>query len=309
MAMAGSLNVYAGILVMNSMAVVLNLITMIVIIASRKLRKTHNVFIWNIAFSDFTASFFNVFTILYRHFTGQFLAGPASTVMRTSYLTGICSTVSVALHRIAIIRFDPFNTRKLFTGPRCIFVCIIFWATFLIIFFMLQYYARRVYITISAFMPLLTFGAHCLCAVCYGLVYFTISGAARKAGLAGDTLKQRVKQNKSVLMTFALVVGTNILCWAPFCSRIVIGYVRPDWIPKTPSLDPTLWFKILENVAISFQGLNGILNPVIYFTRLSAFRQLLCAACSSYKNKRRSKNGESSQQTKETSSFAISAKM
>ncbi|XP_054766134.2 uncharacterized protein LOC129273115 [Lytechinus pictus] len=299
----GELDTYIPMLILNSIAIVCNAITVIVIIASKTLRKTQNIFLWNIAFSDFVATFMTVFTLLYRHFTREYISDQTGVLIRVSYLTGICSTVSVALHRIFVIRFDPFNTRKLFTGPRCIFVCIIFWAVLLTFSFAIQAFARQTYFAVSAILPLATFGAHCLSAVCYAVVYMTISGAARKAGLSGDTLEQRVKQNKKVLMTFALVVGTNILCWTPFCVRLIIGYVRPEWIVPVsyPYPDPTLWFIRLENAALCFQGVNGILNPLIYFTRLTGFRQLLRDTC--FRNRQTTENGDissSKAQTKET---------
>ena len=197
------------------------------------------------------------------------------------YFIGIFSTLAVALHRFIIIRFDPFNKRNLVTAPRCIILCVIIWAVPFATFFSFGRSTSIAFIRLG--LPALIFASNGLSTVCYALVYWAITSAARKAGLADRMLVQRIKQNKKVLTTFALVVGTNIVCWTPYCLCNFIATLRPDL--AFANYDYTLWFEVVYKLSRGIQSLNGVLNPIIYWTRLTDFRQLLKEICPCSRNK------------------------
>lgn len=200
---------------------------------------------------------------------------------RGSDICGITSTLAVAFHRFIILRFDPFNKRNLVTGPRLIASCILLWILAVGPLFALQLSptARSFFARLIA--PVLKLVAHSICAACYAVIYLTLSGTARKAGLSGNALVQRIKQNQKVLLTFALVVGTNFVCWTPHCVFYIISYARFDWVIVFVDgvLDLAFWYKILDIVSKSLTGLNGIINPIIYWTRIKDFRLVLNDIC------------------------------
>lgn len=187
----------------------------------------------------------------------------------------------MAFHRFIILRFDPFNKRSLVTGPRLIATCILLWVLAVGPLFALQLSptARSFFARLIA--PVLKLVAHSICAACYAVIYLTLSGTARKAGLSGNALVQRIKQNQKVLLTFALVVGTNFVCWTPYCVFYIISYTRFDWVIVFVDgvLDLAFWYKILDIVSKSLTGLNGIINPIIYWTRIKDFRLVLNDIC------------------------------
>lgn len=84
-----------------------------------------------------------------------------------------------------------------------------------------------------------------------------------------------------MLLTFALVVGTNFVCWTPHCVYYIISYARFDWVivfvDGVPDL--ALWYKFLDIVSKCLTGLNGIINPIIYWTRIKDFRLVLNDIC------------------------------
>lgn len=180
----------------------------------------------------------------------------------------------MAIHRFTIIRFDPFNKRNLATAPRCIAVCIVIWIIPVGTFITIKTFNKDARVETLIF-PIITFASHAICVVCYTIVYSTIASSARKAGLSDRMLVRRIKQNKQILTTFALVVGTNVVCWFPLSLSFFISYIRPDWVFNLNTFRLNSWFRVFANVSRGLLGLNGILNPIIYWTRLTDFRNLI----------------------------------
>ncbi|XP_003723953.1 melanocortin receptor 5-like [Strongylocentrotus purpuratus] len=120
---------YIAELVLQSLAFILNVLTVGVIIGRKKLRKQQNIFTCNIALADGLSALLVIVSIgqIYRDVKVKGVWWIVLT-FRSMYFIGIFSTLAVALHRFIIIRFDPFNKRNLVTAPRCIILCVIIWA-------------------------------------------------------------------------------------------------------------------------------------------------------------------------------------
>ncbi|XP_041481820.1 uncharacterized protein LOC121428990 [Lytechinus variegatus] len=328
-------SIYAkiGLITVDSLAILLNAATMIVILVNKKLRETRNIFIWNIACSDLLASTIAITTLIKRHFTGD-LGRPETTfLLRACYLTAVCSALSVAIQRFIVLRFDPFNTRNLVTARKCIIVCFLFWTcTIMAMYFNdlfrpvgkdgpglggpggshvrsgLDGLDRAVGTArpdtnirsggppdsdrsdfadkglkkgtglLRLLFPTVIFSAHIVSSVFYAVVYSAIANAARKAGLSGNVLEQRIKQNKKILITFGIVVLTNLSCWLPFCTLFFLQTTIEDltiFSGGPYSISGSMWIGLVRNLAMILIGLNACLNPIIYWTRITEFRRTL----------------------------------
>ncbi|XP_041477754.1 substance-P receptor-like [Lytechinus variegatus] len=271
-----SLSIYSGLVGIHGISVGMNAATVAAIIASKRLRKTQNIFVCNIATVDCITSTLAILTLLL-----SYLRGINITLlhlgMRAAVITGIFSALAVAIHRFIIIRFDPFNKRNLVTAPRCVVASIAFWLIPLGTFTAINLFNIDERVDLETLiLPMVSFVSHTICTVCYVTVYWTISNAANEqVGLSNRMLLQRIKQNKKVLVTFALVVGTNIVCSLPISFSYFIIYVRPDWVFNFETFTLNYKFWIYANVTRGLLGLNGILNPIIYWSRLTDFRNLI----------------------------------
>ncbi|XP_041476131.1 melanocortin receptor 4-like [Lytechinus variegatus] len=253
----------------NGLGVALNAVTVIAILAVKKLRTTQNIFTLNIALSDMAAA---LMSLIITFLNMSFIAQPVvvSALLSVAYTTGILSTLAVAFHRFIVIKLDPFNNRRLVTRARCIITSIVFWLMNSAIFVTIHYNVLENSL-LGFITPIVILGSHIASALCYIIIYFAVAASARRAGISA----QRAKQNARILITFALVVGTNILCWAPGCIYIIILYTQPrsSWGKLGAILIQVLrWWLI---------SANSVLNPIIYWSRLSDFRKFLNKICCS----------------------------
>nr|XP_054764632.1 adenosine receptor A2b-like [Lytechinus pictus] len=253
----------------NGLGIALNGATVIAIIAVKELRTTQNIFTCNIALSDMAAALISlIITILNVSFIEQPVV--ISAFLSVAYTSAILSTLAVAFHRFIVIKLDPFNNRRLVTGSRCIITCIVFWLMNSAIFVTIHYNILENSL-LGFITPIVILGCHIASAFCYVVIYFAVAASARRAGISA----QRAKQNARILITFALVVGTNILCWAPGCIYIIILYTQPrsSWGKLGAILIQVLRWWLFSA--------NSIVNPIIYWARLSDFRNFLSKRCCS----------------------------
>nr|XP_054765790.1 G-protein coupled receptor 12-like [Lytechinus pictus] len=270
-----SLSTYSVLVSLHGISVGMNAATVAAIIASKRLRKTQNIFTCNIAIVDCITSALTIIAILL-----SYLRDINISILhlgsRAVVITGIFSALAVAIHRFIIIRFDPFNKRNLVTAPRCVVASIAFWLVPLGTFTAIKLFNKDERVELETLiLPIVSIVSHAICTVCYVTVYWTILNAAHEVGLSNRMLLQRIKQNKKVLITFALVVGTNIACSLPLSLSFFISYVRPDWVFNFNTFKLNSSFRAFANVARGLLGLNGILNPIMYWTRLTDFRNLI----------------------------------
>ncbi|XP_041480947.1 melanocortin receptor 4-like [Lytechinus variegatus] len=263
-------------IIFQGLAFTLNALTVGIIITIKKMRKRQNIFTCNIALADGLSALLVIVAkgLLYQ---GVLYRGVLWILLsyRSLYFIGIFSTLAVALHRFIIIRFDPFNKRNIVTAPRCIIGCFLIWAVPFVTFFSIDLSTSLAIIRLG--LPAMIFATNGISTVCYLLVYWAITRAAHAAGLSDRALVQRLQQNRRVLVTFALVVLTNIVCWTPYCICNFISTARPDLAFDNRQFTP--WYGVTFKIARGMQSLNGVLNPIIYWSRLTDFRQLLKEVC------------------------------
>ncbi|XP_071490991.1 uncharacterized protein [Diadema antillarum] len=99
----------------------------------------------------------------------------------------IFSTLAIAFQRFVVIRLDPFGNRNLVTAPRSMAVCVIIW--FIVLF------------------------------------GYTVTRVSLQVGLPSDVQARCADQNRKILLTFGLVVGTTFVAWAMFpCVLLIVSF-------------------------------------------------------------------------------------
>ena len=185
----------------------------------------------------------------------------------------------MAFHRLILIRLNPFHCRRVVTAPRCIAVSIVFWLIFLAVYISFFKEHNIFYLV----QPILIFVTNGICGVCYIIVYVTLNKSARDVSLSSAAYQLRVKQNKRVLCTFALVVCSNMACWSIMCAFILFLYFAPQlaYVYDSTTDDNAVrpWVSMWGSTGYWFLNFNAVINPIIYWTRLSDFHRVLLSFC------------------------------
>ncbi|XP_071501525.1 adenosine receptor A2a-like [Diadema antillarum] len=265
--------------VLGAVSFLFNGITMAAIVFSRSLWKVSSVFIFNIALAD---SLSGILIAVERSFK---LLGKdtrfVASVFGAASMTSLLTTLAVAFHNLILIRIDPFNRRQLATFPRCVAVCLIIWLADVAMYMVTYRGVDSVpFFSKVVIAFLIVIGAF---AVTYVAVYATIARSMRNIGLSSDAYAQRMRKNKQIMCTFALIVGTNVICWFFMSFPLLLQFANPEALllydSSTGRYGAPFWLSIFYIVAFMAVGTNSILNPIIYWTRLGDFRQLLRNWC------------------------------
>ena len=126
-----------------------------------------------------------------------------STMWACIYVS-IISTLQVAIYQLVAIRLDPFGTRNIITTPRCVTTCVVTWVFSVATSALLENFSfRQVNIILLGLVFLIT-------TACYVLIYY---GVSKVPCMDNVQLQQRKAENKRVLRTFGLILGTSVACW------------------------------------------------------------------------------------------------
>ena len=199
--------------------------------------------------------------------------------MMAAITTSILSTLAVAFHRLILIRLSPFNCKRVVTAPRCIAVSVSIW---LVVFalYLGNLLLNDKYVFFNFVQSIINLSAITVCGICYIIIYSTLNNSTRDLRLSSHAHLRRVAQNKRVLCTFVLVVGSNIACWSLYCSWHLIGHIAPHILVQ--NYDPLTfapWANVMGYIAWFLVNINAVINPIIYWTRLSDFRRILLSCC------------------------------
>lgn len=197
-------------------------------------------------------------------------------------MTSILSTLAVALHRLILIRLSPFSCKRIVTALRCIAVSVTIWLVVFSVFLTNNLFNDEFTFFFSFIQPILNFSAITVSAICYIFVYATLLRSARQVRLSSDAHLRRIAQNKRVLCTFALIVGSNMACWSVYCVYLLLTYTSPNRLYKANeegNYEPADWAELLINIGWLLVNINAIINPIIYWTRLTDFRRVLLNCC------------------------------
>ena len=169
----------------------------------------------------------------------------------------IISTLLVAVYQFVSIRLDPFGTRNILTTPRCVATCVLTW----IFSGGLTAAVVVVHNTSYGLVTSLVFGLLLvITSVCYILIYY---GVSKVPSTDNVQMRQRKAENKRVLRTFGLILGTTAACLIlPLAYWIMFAYGH---INRCISIGAEVMLNI-----------NLCANSLIYWWRLKEFRSVCC---------------------------------
>ena len=168
----------------------------------------------------------------------------------------IISTLLVAIYQLVAIRLDPFETRNIITTPRCVATCVVTWVFSVATSALLQKFSfSKVNIILLGLVFLIT-------TACYVLIYY---GVSKVPCMDNVQLQQRKEENKRVLRTFGLILGTSGACW--LLPMVYWGMLATDQY--------NICMQLAQQVMITI-GLCA--NSIIYCWRLKEFRSI-CRGC------------------------------
>ena len=174
-----------------------------------------------------------------------------------SIYASVISTLLVAIYQLVAIRLDPFGTKNIITTPRCVATCVVPWVFSLATSTLLRRFNLMFVNNIIMLGSILS-----ITAACYILIYY---GVSKVPCMDNVQLQQRKAENKRVLRTFGLILGTSVACWLlpmVFWGMVGTGHYN-------------ICLGVAKNVMITI-GLCA--NSIIYCWRLKEFR-LICRGC------------------------------
>ena len=192
----------------------------------------------------------------------------AETMFTTGLIMSILSTLAIAVHRFIIVRFDPLGNRKIVTPCRSISVCVIGWVIVATVYTVAFYLEgedpviSRIGSTVAIWVCLV------ITLLCYGFVYCRIACASWYSARLEALTQGGIGVHKRILFTFSLVFGSTFICWIPI-SLILLLEGLGVWEDEE-------WVSIFSDVAFNLLCLIQVINPILYWTGLTAFRNQLC---------------------------------
>ena len=179
-----------------------------------------------------------------------------STFFTIGWICGyesIFTTLLVAVYQLVSIRLDPFGTRRIITTQRCVAACVASWAisgaTVTILFAFVRFSISKLIVITSALF---------ITSAIYSIIYYEVS---RTSCTDNVQLRQRKAENKRVLRTFGLILGTSVACWS-----LPLVY----WIVRLASSS----YDCIETGANIMISMNICANSIIYWWRLKEFRSV-----------------------------------
>ena len=183
-----------------------------------------------------------------------------------NFVPSVCQSVSmlsillVAVYQFITIRVDPFGSRHLITTPRCIGACVLSWAVPFVVFFAIREQGKDgEYMKIL--IPFEVLGT--LPALLIGIVYVLIYKSVANSSSNNPAMKERQRENKRLLCTYAIICGTTLVVVVLFC------------IIAMPSVQSLLDLGCVQMASTSLLELNLLCNVLVYWLRLKEFRSLI----------------------------------
>ncbi|XP_041478654.1 proteinase-activated receptor 2-like [Lytechinus variegatus] len=245
-------------LVTLTFAILINGFTLWLILYVPKLRDQRNIFTFNLAMADFVAATCEMFIATvasYEVKTGL------KVIFHCAILVSVLSVLAVACYRFIAIAFDPFGSRNLITAPRCIVGSVLMWVLLAVPMLVLKYCSSVYSMFLLLINPIIMFTSLAITAFCYVMTYKDISAAGRDAG-GIDQIKSRLKENRKVLATFAVITLTSCICWIVHCFHDILQIYA-------------IYYDNIDAVSNILVALNFVIDPVIYWWRLDEFRAVL----------------------------------
>eukprot|EP00057_Strongylocentrotus_purpuratus_P021263 XP_011675737.1 PREDICTED: uncharacterized protein LOC105443812 [Strongylocentrotus purpuratus] len=232
------------------------------------LRKQKNMFTFHLSFCDFIASLGIVMTYVPR-ISKELTPQPWTELLfATGLIVSILTTLAIAVERFVVFRVDPFGNRDIITPCRSVLVCLCGWLLVFVLYFLLAYFGKYFKLIIARLTLTTTiWSAILITATCYAFIYQRISSTSRNVGQSERFLQQRIKVHQKIVLTFGLVIASTCLCWIPMSIVEILEGLE--------LYGDRVWFVHVDRVSFNILCLNQVLNPIIFWSRLTEFRNQL----------------------------------
>ncbi|XP_022105536.1 adenosine receptor A3-like [Acanthaster planci] len=250
-------------------AVLENLLVILVIVGTRKLRVKHYGFVMNLALADLLfAALAIVFPWVEEHVI--------FALFMSCYVASVFTIFAVAVNRLlALSLMPPSRYDSLVTWGRLFLACIGIWVLSLILN-LISVVVNDNLVTFWIYgliRPMAVFIVWLVTAILYFVVYlkirrFTPSVPDTKNDQDAGEVIVRINQTRKLLVLFIIILLVSFVCWMPYSIVRFISF-----------FDPSQFFSTKFDVAYWFAGLlyclSAMINPVIYWGKLDGFRESL----------------------------------
>lgn len=232
---------------------------MMLICAHINLRRTRNIFVFNLALADTGTCVVAIWDILYReHVSGILRMEP---ILNSMLIVSVLSIFAIAVDRYIALKGAPLKHHTMFTVPRVTVACIIIWL-FSFAVCTTPFYIPKSHKMISYFFsPIFVLSTLILTAIAYSIILKSLRNSTVCGNLSRHQADVRRRRTQKLLITFTLILVSNFICWVPMCVFLMVEYVKDE-----DSLSKTFW--IASSFSFDLTALNAAINPVCFLWRL-----------------------------------------
>ncbi|XP_038065136.1 melanocortin receptor 5-like [Patiria miniata] len=260
----------------SSVTFVGNLLALTIFLWTKKLRIKYYAFVINLVIANL---FDPTMTFILQYYDNDILLA----LLRTSFFVAELNLLAIAVNRLLALSITPpARYDSLVTSGRLFVVCILLWLISAAIYLPSTYVFTKV--TIRLVRPVITLTILVVTAVLYYIVFLKISRytppLASTPALkdADEVTRTRMRQTRYMMVTVTIILVSSLICWLPFCCANVYIYFSGKYYRGQ-----TEEFKITFTAFILLLKFNSLINPFIYWWRISEFRdglkRLVCCHC------------------------------
>ena len=244
-------------------ALILNLLVLTYVASSPKLRNKKNVFAINLALTDIMSSF----ALIADTFHNDYPNLVYEPIINAFLVASVLNILAVSLDCFIAIKWAPLKYDFIVTPPRCFIACAIIWVVSLSIYLPAAFVLHSYYFVVGyVFSPILILTLLCITAANYTAVFCSINSIDLSIlGQEQTTLRKR--ENRGILVTFALILGSSFICWLPMCICLLLEYFVRNNSPD--------YFQYISDFSFELVSVNLSLNPAIFIWRLRRRRNPL----------------------------------
>ena len=238
-----------------SLAVILNIIVIICIVSSPARRIKKNTFVTNLALSDIMSSLI-LLNFLFLDANQHF-----APIFNSLLVASVLNILAVSVDCSIAIKWAPLKYDFIVTAPRCFLACVFIWIVSFSIYLPPRFvlHTDLYYLVSYVSSPIFILALLFITTANYSAVFRQISSFDLTAFDRKQT-RLRKKQNRDILATFALILGSSFICWLPMCVCLLIEYFESDL--------PEYFNAYISSLSFSLVSVNLALDPAIFIWRL-----------------------------------------
>ena len=242
----------------------------------RKLRVKYYAFVFNLVLANLSDP---ILTFVYQYHDDDIWLA----LIRIALFVAELNLLAIAVNRLMALSITPPSRYDaIVTRCHLLVVCVLLWLVSAAIYVPSTYVYSQV--VVRLIRPLITLSVLAVTAVLYYIIFRKI--ARYHPPLASipatkddaEVTSTRLRQTRRLMITFAIILGTSLVCWLPFCIANFYIYFSGKYYGRHSEE-----FKIFYTACAVLLMVNAAINPFIYWWRIQEFKEglkrLLCCAC------------------------------